>query len=98
LNITRPNGIETTNGKTTIFIFSKKKNSNHFLFLVPPTNPIVNPVLNLPINFNIPPPNHFSLNQLLASALSLGIPPTTTFSKYSFFLINNQLIYLKFSR
>jgi len=97
LNITRPNGIEITNGKTAIFIFSKK-NFNRFLFLVPPTNPIVNPVLNLPINFNVPPPNHFSLNQLLASALSLGIPPTTTFSKYFFFLINNQLTYFKFSR
>jgi hypothetical protein len=81
LNVTRPNGIETTNSKATNLIFLQKLQSI-FFFLVPPTNLIGNPVLNLPLNFNLPPPTNLSLNQLLVNALSFGLPPQTTFSKY----------------
>ncbi len=83
LNATRSNGLETTNSKTSL----QKMSLFYCYFLVPPTNSIVNPVPNLPINFTMPPPNHFSINQLLANVFSLGLSSSTTtpFSKYSSF-------------
>lgn len=79
LNMTRPPGHETQNGKNQI-IRESPKNFLHVCFSVPPTNPIANLLPNLPLNFNLPPPpTPFPL--LIASALSLGIPPPPTASK-----------------
>ncbi len=83
LNMARPNGIETANSKITILILLEI--FDYPLFLVPPTNSMVNLTPNLPLSFNIPPPTIASINQLAANVLSLGLLPPPTFSKYSVF-------------
>jgi len=96
LNMTRPNGIETANSKITILILLEM--FHYPLFLVPPTNSMVNLTPNLPLNFSIPPPTVASINQLAANVLSLGLLPPPTFSKYSvcFSKFENQWIELFF--
>ena len=59
-----------------------------FLFLASLTNPLLNPVVNLPLNFSVPSP---SISQL-AAALSLLQPATAPIARKYFYFFQTLIL------